>query len=126
MEYEDDRLHFYWQDDILMCDWFAEFGDYDFVDFGIKKRLEITGDKKVVMISDVRFLKSSTREARERLAEKDAAHGVIATGVVLNSKVQIAIFNFFQAIYKKPTPTKLFSNKEDAIKWIKKYIPKEL
>jgi hypothetical protein len=125
MEYEDDRLRFYWQDDILMCDWLAEAGDYEFVDFGIKKRLEITGDKKIVMISDVRFLKFSTREARQRLADKDAAHGVIAVGVVLNSKVQIAIYNFFQAIYKQPTPAKLFSNKEDAIKWIKKYTPKE-
>lgn len=125
MEYEDDRVRFYWENGILMCDWLVEFGDYDFVDFGIKKRLEITGDKKIVMISDVRQLKSSTRKARQRMADKDAAHGVVAAGVILNSKVQVVIYNFFQAIYKQPAPAKLFSNKEDAIKWIKKYIPED-
>jgi len=125
MEYEDNRIRFYWQNNILMCDFLVENADYEYIDFGVKKRLEITGDKNVVMISDISRLKSSTREARERMADKDAAYGIAAAGVVLNSRVQKVIYNFFQAIYKQPAPAKLFSNKEDAIKWIKKYIPEE-
>ncbi len=122
-EYKDDRLHFYWKDDILMCDWTVETADFEYVDFGIKKRLEITKDKTCVMISDITKLKSVSREARQRMSQKDAADGVIAVGIIINSKVQVVIYNFFNAIYKQPTKAKLFSKKEDAIKWIKKYIP---
>ena len=124
MEYKDDRLHFYWQDNILMCDWFVETADYEYVDFGIKKRLEITGDKKCVMISDISKIKSVSREARQRMSQKDAASGVVAVGIVLSSRVQAVIYNFFNSIYKQPSPAKLFTNKKDAIKWVKKYIPK--
>lgn len=124
MIYKDDKLCFYWHDGILMCDWFVENADKEFVDFGIKKRLEITGNKPCVMITDISSLKSSTREARQRMAEKDGAIGMIAVGVVLRSKVQTVIYKFFNAIYKQPAPAKIFSNKEDAIKWCKQFLPK--
>ena len=125
MEYKDDRLHFYWQEGILMCEWLVESADIEYVDFGIKKRLEITGDDPCVMISDISRLKSVSREGRQRMSQKDAAHCVIAVGIIVRSKVQVVIYNFFNTIYKQPSPTKIFSNKEDAIKWIKQYIPKK-
>ena len=125
MIYKDDNLCFYWYEGILMCEWFVEQGDYDFVDFGIKKRKEITGNKPCVMITDITSMKTSTREARQRMAEKDAAQGIIAVGIVLKSKVQAVIYKFFNAIYKQPAPAKIFTNKEDAIKWIKQYLPEQ-
>ena len=125
MIYKDDNFCFYWHEGILMCDYFIENADEAFVDFGIKKRLEITGDKPCVMISDISSIKSTTREARQRMAQADGAKNVIAVGVVIKSKVQAVIYRFFNAIYKQPTTTKVFTNKEDAIKWIKQYLPKE-
>ena len=108
-----------------MCDWFVEHADKEFVDFGIKKRLEITKNNPCVMISDISSLKSVTREGRQRMSEKDAARNVIAVGIVIKSKVQVVIYRFFNAIYKQPAPAKIFTNKEDAIKWAKQYLPKE-
>lgn len=121
-EYKDENFRFYWVDGILMCDWYIVHGTYEFVDKGIKKRLEISGDKPCCMISDVRSIKTSTREARQRLAGKDGANGIIAVGIVVNSQIQTAIANFFGAIYNPSTPYKLFTDKEKAKEWIKKFM----
>jgi hypothetical protein len=109
-----------------MCDWLVEHADYEFVDFGTKKRLEITGTNSCVMLSDIRKLKSISREARQRLAGKDGSIGVIAVGIVMNSKIQAVMFNFFNMIYKAPSPVKLFTDKEEAIKWCKQFVPNDI
>lgn len=124
MLYSDDKLSFYWHEGILMCDFHIEHGDYEFVDFGIKKRLEITGSNPVVMLSDIRKLKTSTREARQRMAAKDGQIGMLAVGVVMNSRLQSVIYNFFMNLSSLTVPTKIFTNKEDAIEWCKNYVPK--
>lgn len=121
-EFRDNRLNFYWHEGILMCDWLVEEADLDLVEFGIKIRREMTGNKKIVMLSDVRKLKYLSREGRQRLAAKDAGEGVIAVAIVINSKVQATLYNFFSFIYKEPSPAKLFTNKEDAIKWCKSFL----
>jgi hypothetical protein len=124
--YSDENLSFYWQEGILMCDWHIEHGSYEFVDYGIKKRLELTGDKQIVMLSDIRKLKTTTREARQRMAAEDGQIGLLAVGVVMNSKLQATIFNFFMKInFPSTIPTKVFSNKEDAILWCKSFIKTE-
>jgi len=119
-EYRDEKLAFYWHEGILICDWLIEEADYELVELGIKVRKEMTGNKQIVMLSDVRNLKFITRAGRERLAGKDGGEGVIA--VVINSKVQAIMYNFFSMIYREPSPAKVFTNKEEAIKWCKKFI----
>ncbi|GAB4461962.1 MAG: hypothetical protein Fur0028_14430 [Bacteroidales bacterium] len=118
-EFRDNRLAFYWHEGILMCDWLVEEADFDLVEFGIKIRREMTGNKKIVMLSDMRKLKYVSREGRQRMAAKDAGEGVLAVAIVINSKVQATLYNFFSFIYKEPSPAKLFTNKEEAIKWCK-------
>lgn len=121
-EFRDNRIALYWHEGILMCDWFVEEVDYDLVDFGIKIRREMSGNKKTVMLSDIRRLKYMTREGRQRMAAQDAGEGLIAVAVVLNSKIQTTLYNFFSFIYKAPSPTKLFTDKEEAIIWCKKIL----
>jgi len=121
-EYRDDRLAFYWYEGILICDWLAEHADLQLVEDGIRIRREMTGDKKIVMLSDIRKLKTITREARERLSGKDGGENVVAVAIVINSKIQMVLYNFFTQIYKAPSPTKLFINKEEAIQWCKKFL----
>lgn len=118
-EFRDERLAFYWHEGILMCDWFIEEADFELIDFGVKIRKEMSGNKKVVMLSDIRKLKYVSREGRQRLAAKDAGEGVIAVAIVMNSKIQATLYNFFSFIYKSPLPAMLFTDKEEAIKWCK-------
>jgi len=118
-EFRDERLAFYWHEGILMCDWFIEEADFELTDFGVKIRKEMSGNKKVVMLSDIRKLKYVSRDGRQRMAAKDAGEGVIAVAIVMNSKIQATLYNFFSFIYKSPSPAKLFTDKEEAIKWCK-------
>jgi hypothetical protein len=109
------------EDGIVYIEFFIEHGTYEFVDRGIKKRIELTNGKAYPMVSDVRSMKTSTREGRQRMSEPDSGEGVIAGAVIINSKVQKVIYNLFQAIYKAPTQVKLFNNKEEAVEWVKQF-----
>ena len=125
MIYKDDRLGFYWHEGILVCEYYVKKADAEFVEFGINKRLEITGDKPCVMISDISKVKSSTREARENMGNEKAKFGINAVALVINSKVQEVMYKFFLALYSQPTDIRVFSNIQEAIDWIKPYIPKD-
>jgi hypothetical protein len=91
------------------------------VEAGIKQRLELTKDKSYPILADIRNIKNFSREARQRLAQKDAAFGTKAVALLSNSKVQEVLYNFFNTIYKAPAPTKTFTNKEKAIEWLKQF-----
>ena len=120
-EYKDDRFHIKIEDGIAYVIWLQDHYEYEDVDFGIKKRREITEDKEYVMLSDIRGVKSGSREARQRLSQKDAGEGMKAVAVVVSSRIHRVLYNFFSTIYKDPAPTKLFTDKEAAIKWLQQY-----
>ena len=119
--YIDEEFSIKIEDGIVYIEFFIEHGTYEFVDRGIKKRIELTKGKAYPMVSDVRSMKTSTREGRQRMSEPDSGEGVIAGAVIINSKVQKVIYNLFQAIYKAPTQVKLFNNKEEAVEWVKQF-----
>ena len=98
-----------------------EHVDYSLVNEGIIKRLELTKEKSYPMFSDIRMVKSSTREARERMGAKDAGVGINAVAILISSKIQKITYNFFNSIYKAPAPTKLFTDKDKALKWLEQF-----
>lgn len=102
---------------ISNCENYAE----KMVETSIKQRLALTKDKSYPMLGDVRKVKNFTREARQRLAQKDAAFGTTAVAILINSKVQEVLYNFFNAVYKAPAPAKMFTNKEKAIEWLQQF-----
>ena len=93
----------------------------EMVESGIKQRLAITKDKAYPIYADVRKIKNFTREARQRLAQKDAAFGTAAVAILINSKVQEVLYNFFNVIYKAPAPAKMFTDEAKAIEWLQQY-----
>jgi hypothetical protein len=120
-EFKDDRFYIAVKDGITIIEWLANEYNYEDVDFGIKKRIEITEGKEYPMFSDLRTAKFGTREARQRLSDSDAGKGIIAVAVLVNSKVQRILYNFFTSIYKDPAPTRLFTDKAEAYKWLEQY-----
>ncbi len=111
----------WFEDDILRVEFLKEHYDFDMADQCIKDRREFTGERKILMLSDMRNVKSATREARQRVSLPDSAEGCIAVAVLVRSKVQETIFNFFSSIYKEPSPTKLFTDIEKAKIWLLKH-----
>lgn len=119
--YIDDEFSIKLEDGIVFIEFFFEHGTWEIVDRGIKKRIELCAGNSYPMVSDVRSMKTSTREGRQRMSDPDSGEGVIAGAVIINSKVQQVIYNLFAAIYKAPTQVKVFTNKEDAIAWVQQF-----
>ncbi len=125
LNYSDEDFSMNIENDIVFINFFTEHGTYEMVDRGIKKRLEMCEGKSFPIVSDMRSIKTSTRESRQRMSESDAAIGVKAVAVIINSKVQKVMYNFFSAINKRPAPAKIFTKKEEAIKWAQKFVDKK-
>lgn len=100
----------------------SENMDYEQVDFAIKKKIEFVEGKVYPMISDIRKVKYTSRTAKKRMAEPDAAYGINSVAVIVRTKVQRVICSFFISYYGKPCPTKVFTNEKSALKWSKQFI----
>lgn len=105
------------EDGIIFLD-FPSNITYEIVDTMIKARHSLSKGKSYHMLADITKMKHWPREARQRIAQKDSAEGTLCVAVVINSKIQVILFNFFNSIYKAPRPTKLFRNRDLALKWI--------
>ena len=114
------------EDGIVFIEFFREHGDLQFAEKGIMKRIEITQGRKFPIVSDMRIMKTTTREGRQRMAQPDAGAGVTAVAIIVNSKVQQVIYNLFAAIYKAPAPARVFTSKESAVQWIQQFKVKSL
>jgi hypothetical protein len=119
--FETDFVKMWVEDGVLHCEYLAEHYDVTMVDAAIRGRLEMFSDNIYPMFTDVRRLKSLTREGRQRLAQKDAGECISGVAILTNSKVQRVIYNFFNAIYKAPVPGKMFNDKEDALNWLEQF-----
>lgn len=108
----------WYEDEVLVVDFVQEHYNYEMLDVTIKKRLEITKDKKVLMLSDISKIKSFSLRARQRLFQKDTATGCIAVAAIVKTKTQEVLFNFTTSIYKPQVPTKMFRDKEKARQWL--------
>ena len=65
---------------------------------------------------------SMDKEARDFLSSKEGIKGLKAGAIVLDSPFSSFLGNFFIKISKPKIPAKIFSNKEDALKWLEKYL----
>jgi hypothetical protein len=86
----------------------------------VANRLEYTNGKWMYTLIDGSNLKSTTKEARDYMANPEGGlKGILAGAFLSNSVVTTVIINLYLSINKPPTPAKFFSNKENAVKWLK-------
>ncbi len=116
-EYADIKL----TDGIVHVIYKCESYDEKMVDQSIRDRFLVTKNESYPMFSDARKIKKFSREARHRLSQKDAGDGVIAVSILTNSKIQQVIYNFFNVVFKAPSPTRLFSDQEKAMEWLQQF-----
>ena len=70
-------------------------------------------------LSDISLLKSTKREARDYLAKNSIAAGA---AILTNSPISKMVGNLFLKFNKPEFPTKLFTDREKALAWIKEQI----
>jgi hypothetical protein len=93
------------------------------VDAQEKLRDSINREKTRVLIKLDALFKIS-KEARNYFSNERTASIQRATALLTSSKITVLIANFFMGLNKPKSPTKMFNNSEEAIRWLQKF-PKE-
>lgn len=101
-----------------------EFGDKVELDVKEAKDLvratkEMSGGKKVLILNIAGKQTTATTEARNFAASAEAVEYTIAEAYVVNNLPQKIIANFYVNFHKPLVPTKIFTDKDAAIVWLK-------
>ena len=89
----------------------------------VKHRLTFTKGKSYPGLLEDKGITEFTREAREFFASEEGIKGVTAAALVVNSGFSSFLGNFFMSVtvIKPRVPTRLFTNRDKALKWLAKY-----
>jgi hypothetical protein len=91
----------------------------------VEERIELFGDKSYLAVIDITNVKSATKDARKYMScTKNGFNGIVAAAIISNKLVSMPIYNLFIKINKPEIPIKFFSNKKEAIRWLRN-IPKD-
>jgi hypothetical protein len=93
------------------------------VDFEVSKK--ITEGRKYLSLVIVNPDTSITRDAQKISLRKERYTQIVAQAIVIHSLAQRIIGNFMIHFIKYPSPSKLFTSKEEAIKWLDQHWEKE-
>lgn len=102
----------------------------DFIDLSIAQKLteyrvNFQKGKKYPLLSNIRTIKKSTKSARDFMASEEGCEGVVVAAVLIDSPIASVIINFFIGVSKPLRLTKIFTNEEEAIKWLCKFVKKD-
>jgi hypothetical protein len=95
--------------------------DYDVAEVK-KNNLKLTKGLDYAAILETGNYTSITKEARELMASSEMEVSRKATAFIITSLAQKLIGNFYLRVNKPNSLTKIFSEKENAIKWIETII----
>lgn len=88
---------------------------------GTEDRIKLSNNKDQYIISDMLKVGYWPASARNELAKKEHQKYVKRAAVIIKSNLIITLLNWFLLIAKVEVPTKIFSTKEAAIRWIQKH-----
>jgi hypothetical protein len=83
---------------------------------------EMTQGKRVPMLIDGDQLTIPSEEARNYVAEKDSNPYSLAEAFIVKSLPQKLIANFFMRFNKPGRPTRMFTNVDEALNWLKGFL----
>jgi hypothetical protein len=109
---EDGILHFYYKK--------IKSLDLEVAKICVKDRLEFTANNDYPCLIDAISIKHFTKDARDYFA-KEGNEGIIASAILINSTVIKMMANFYINVNKPLNPTRMFTNKADALQWLSKF-----
>jgi hypothetical protein len=107
------------ENDLVIMELTHHLNDIHLVKKILKLRLEVTREEPYLFVINAKKVKSFSKEARDFLASEPAAERVLAAAIIIDSMVTATLANFFLRVSKPMVTTKLFTDEEDAIKWLK-------
>lgn len=91
---------------------------------GLKRRIELAEGKPHPILIDARDVKYWTLESRKFGLSKEAHQFVSAYVVLLNSAIIRTIVNWALKVFPITIPRRVFTNEEDAIRWLRQFVDK--
>lgn len=83
---------------------------------------KIGNGKLIPVLVDIRNSSGITKECRHYYASNESAMVMSAVALIVDSPLSRLIGNFMIGINKTVFPTKLFTDKNEAIKWLKSFL----
>lgn len=118
-EVENDFVKFWIEDDILYSQFKKPIeGSVENIKSIIDLRTEISVGKNQYWCYDFNGIKSYNKEARD-YADKYGQEHLDACAVILNSHITKFILNTFMMLKNPTVPLKGFTNKMEAVNWLK-------
>jgi len=78
--------------------------------------------KKFPLLIDSRNIKYITKEARDHFSIKNRETVITSFGILIYSPLSRIIGNFFMGLNKPSVPAKLFTDEQEAVKWLKRFL----
>jgi hypothetical protein len=90
----------------------------------VENRLRFANYRDVPIMIGENGLRSIEKDAREFLSSDEGIKGLKAGAIVTNSLFSRHLANFFIriSVIRPKIPTRLFSDEEEALEWLKQYI----
>jgi hypothetical protein len=120
-KFENEFIHFHIEDEILHC----FYKKQAIIELSVAKqiaddRIRFTKGKSYPVLVDVTNIKTGSKSAREFLADPHGGLKGVTAGAFLSDRiVSVVLINLFLKINTPPIPSKFFTKKEHAIKWLK-------
>lgn len=87
----------------------------------VQDRIKLCNGKTYPMLADGRAIKSFDKDARVYLTEEDAIKYLSAGAFLIKTQIEKFIGNIWFRIDKPPLPARLFTDENEAIKWLQHY-----
>lgn len=78
----------------------------------------LSGDQVYPILVDIRKIRSISKEARDHFAMRDRKPGVLAIAMLVSSPLSRIIGNFFLGLNQPVVPTRMFTDRDQAERWI--------
>jgi hypothetical protein len=110
------------ENDILFC----SYKPHIEIDLAIAKRIihdrmKFTAGESYPILIDFSNMKSVTKEARDYMNSREGGlQGLLGGAFLSNSVVATLFINLYLKINNPPIPARFFTNKADALNWLKK------
>ncbi|QMU28303.1 DUF7793 family protein [Adhaeribacter radiodurans] len=111
----------YIQDGIFQCFFKAmDVMDINVAKVTVENRLEFFAKESYPCLFDITQVKETTKEARDFMAN-EGNDLVLASAMVVNSPMLKMMANFYIMVNKPKNPTRLFTDRESALEWLKQF-----
>ena len=117
-DYENEFAGIWIEDGIMCCVYKTDVLSLDVAKECVNLRCKAAAGKDYLTFIDLTKLKSVDKEAREYMSS-EGTFSVKASALLIDSAISKFIANFFLQVNKPKIPTRLFTSKSAAFKWLR-------